>query len=165
LILNELGICQGAARVDMAVVNGSLNGYEIKSDKDTLERLPLQIKYYSQVFDNMAIVVGEKHLGSVSMVIPEWWSIIVVTANDENFLTLNVYKKGSYNSEVDPYALSQVLWKEEAIEILKKYNLQKGYISKSRDVIWKRLSDNLSIQELKDHVRHTLKSRTNWRVD
>lgn len=63
IIVNELGICQGSARVDMAVVNGSLNGYEIKSDMDTLQRLPIQKEYYSQVFDNMVIVIGEKHLG------------------------------------------------------------------------------------------------------
>ena len=40
VVIDELGICQGSARIDMAVVNGSLNGYEIKSDLDTLARLP-----------------------------------------------------------------------------------------------------------------------------
>src|SRR5690242_17854466 len=42
LVLDELGLRHGACRVDIAVVNGSMHGYEIKSDSDTLERLPSQ---------------------------------------------------------------------------------------------------------------------------
>jgi len=34
LVLDELGLCRGRARVDMAVVTGALNGYEIKGDYD-----------------------------------------------------------------------------------------------------------------------------------
>jgi len=34
LIREELGVCQGIARVDLAVVNGSVHGYEIKSEQD-----------------------------------------------------------------------------------------------------------------------------------
>lgn len=40
LVLDELGLRHGTCRVDIAVVNGYLHGYEIKSDSDTLERLP-----------------------------------------------------------------------------------------------------------------------------
>src|SRR5262245_26146770 len=36
-ILDELAICRGQVRVDLAVVNGSVHGYEIKSDRDTLD--------------------------------------------------------------------------------------------------------------------------------
>ena len=36
LVVDELGLCQGRARIDLAVVNSSLHGYEIKSERDTL---------------------------------------------------------------------------------------------------------------------------------
>ncbi len=36
LLGQELGLCQGFARVDLAVVNGTVHGYEIKSEQDTL---------------------------------------------------------------------------------------------------------------------------------
>ena len=62
LIVEELGIRQGAARVDVAVVNGSLHGYEIKSARDTLERLPKQSELYSSVFDTITLVTAENHL-------------------------------------------------------------------------------------------------------
>ncbi len=44
LIVDELGIRQGAARIDVTVINGVIHGYELKSDCDTLNRLPSQVK-------------------------------------------------------------------------------------------------------------------------
>jgi hypothetical protein len=35
IIVEEMGIYQGDFRIDIAVVNGRMTGYEIKSDKDT----------------------------------------------------------------------------------------------------------------------------------
>ena len=32
LIVEELGLCEGAVRIDVAAINGSIHGYEIKSD-------------------------------------------------------------------------------------------------------------------------------------
>ena len=42
-IIEELSVCDGDARVDIAVANGRLCGYGIKSDFDTFDRLPNQI--------------------------------------------------------------------------------------------------------------------------
>ena len=55
LIVEEFGLCQGAARVDVAVVNGSLNGYEIKSESDTLNRLHRQQDIYNRIFDSLSM--------------------------------------------------------------------------------------------------------------
>ena len=82
LIVEELGLCRGTARVDIAVVNGQLSGYEIKSDRDTLSRLPAQMATYSRVFDTMTAVVAERHLGSTKAIIPDWWGVQVVAAVD-----------------------------------------------------------------------------------
>ena len=41
-IVEEFGLCQGRARIDVAVFNGFINGFEIKSARDTLKRLPGQ---------------------------------------------------------------------------------------------------------------------------
>ena len=53
LIIEELGVNHGSARADIAAVNGILHCYEIKSDRDTLLRLPGQIKAYNAVFDQV----------------------------------------------------------------------------------------------------------------
>ena len=45
-IVDDLGLRHGVARVDVAVVNGIIHGYELKSDKDNLK---YHIKYKSTV--------------------------------------------------------------------------------------------------------------------
>ena len=44
-VFEELGLCQGDARVDVAVVNGSIHGFEIKSERDSLDRLSNQLPF------------------------------------------------------------------------------------------------------------------------
>src|SRR5262249_38903872 len=58
--LDELSLC-GLVRVDVAVINGTLAGHELKSDRDTLRRLPAQVEVYSKVLDRATFVVGEGH--------------------------------------------------------------------------------------------------------
>ena len=47
LIIDELGLAHAQSRIDLAVFNGHLHGYEIKSAGDTLERLPRQLSFYT----------------------------------------------------------------------------------------------------------------------
>jgi hypothetical protein len=72
-IVHELGVCQGYSRIDVAAVNGKLWGFEIKSERDTLERLETQIGYYGRVFDYLTIVVADKHLDRAEGIIPANW--------------------------------------------------------------------------------------------
>jgi hypothetical protein len=63
LILQELGVCYGEARVDLAAVNGQLVGFEIKSSSDTLVRLPKRVALYSRVMDEMTLFCDRRHSG------------------------------------------------------------------------------------------------------
>ena len=60
-MVDELGVCRGQVRIDVAVVNGRFHGYEIKSDRDSLRRLDGQVDLYSKVLDRATIVVGDRH--------------------------------------------------------------------------------------------------------
>lgn len=77
-IINELGIDFGASRVDIAVVNGILHGYEIKSESDTLKRLPKQMEYYNRLFERLTIVIDEKFYDDIQKIVPNWWGITIV---------------------------------------------------------------------------------------
>lgn len=72
-LLEELGLCRGEVRVDVTLVNGTLHGYEIKSDRDSLRRLVRQVALYSAVLDRATLVVGERHLLDAANVVPSWW--------------------------------------------------------------------------------------------
>lgn len=84
-IIDEMGVLNGSSKVDVAVINGKLHGYEIKSERDTLDRLPLQSKYYNTVFDKMTIVCSDKYLKKVETIIPKWWGILEVRKNKKSF--------------------------------------------------------------------------------
>lgn len=162
IILDEFSLLQGETRVDIAVINGQIHGFEIKSDQDTLERLPKQIALYSKVLDTVTIITGERYADKVLKIIPEWWGVKVAIA-PENLIKFEDIRMPQNNPEIDPYSLVQLLWREEALDLLKKYGLERGFSSKSRRVIWAKLAQSIPLEELKYHVRLYLKSRKNWR--
>lgn len=163
LIIEELGLCQGIARVDIAVVNGSLHGYEIKSERDTLIRLPAQCDVYSRSLEFVTIVVSIAHLSKVRDLVPKWWGIWCAVEKS-GIVSLRVLRKGKRNPKLVSLAVAQLLWRDEALEALTQRNLDKGLRSKSREIIWLRLASVLPPSELGDIVRDCLKNRgENWR--
>jgi hypothetical protein len=162
LIIEELGLCQGEARVDIAVVNGSIQGFEIKSNRDTLKRLSRQVEIYNRSLTSVTLVVGSKHLDQALKVIPNWWGVIVAKEkSDQRFLQIR--RKGKTNPCLDPLSVVQLLWRDEALETLKKFGLHRGLVNKPRIILWKKLAEHLSIREIITLVSHFLKSRENWR--
>src|SRR5258708_36353109 len=75
-IIEELGLCHGDARAGIAVVNGVLHGFEIKSERDSLERLAHQVDAYGRAFGYATLVTCEKHLAEARARVPRWWGII-----------------------------------------------------------------------------------------
>ncbi len=164
LIIDELGICQGESRVDLAVVNGSLNGFEIKSDRDTLDRLPRQLDYYNRCFDYMTIVVARNHLSEARQLIPKWWGIIEAI-DEENNTCLKVRRKPKQNKGMCVKSIVQFLWKEEAVSTLKKLGLATGHRLKKREELWSIIVESISVEELSSLVRESIKDRGDWRSD
>ena len=164
ILVDELGLCQGESRIDMAVVNGSLNGFEIKSECDTLMRLPLQQNIYGKTLDTVTIVTGSNHLTAVLEKVPSWWGIIEAYSSD-NCVQLKVLREAQQNQNIDSYSVLQLLWRDEAYEELERRNLHRGLKGKPRKLLWQKLAENLLPEEVSEVVRRRLKSRTNWRVD
>ncbi|WP_433581278.1 sce7726 family protein [Paenibacillus amylolyticus] len=162
LIINEMSVSQGLSRVDVAVLNGIMQGYEIKSESDKLIRLPLQVNEYNKVFERMTIVTADNYLEGVKKIIPSWWGIIKVS-NKKGIPTLRTVKKGRVNPSLDSLALAQLLWRDEAIDLLKKRGLEKGILSKPKREVYKRIADSLKPEELKLEVNQYLKTRKGWR--
>lgn len=147
----------------MAVVNGAINGYEIKSESDTLMRLPKQCEIYSQVFDTVTILSASKYVDDIVDIVPSWWGIIKTEMDCDGILHFMWIRSAQKNPEINPFALVQLLWREEALGILKEKGLQRGYLSKPKIKIWTALAEEIPLQELQDAVRAKLKERRNWR--
>jgi hypothetical protein len=164
LFVDELDL-GGLVRVDVAAVNGSLWGYEIKSAKDTLRRLPLQVEVYSRVLDHAALVVADRHHDHALNLLPEWWQVYVAAAAYDGQVELELERHGGRNPDVDPFQLAQLLWRDEALAELAERGLDRGVRSKPRRIIWQRLAGNVELDELQRTVRTRLKLRTGWRGD
>jgi hypothetical protein len=165
LIVDELGLCQGTSRIDIAVINGYMYGYEIKSEKDTLERLPLQIEIYNKIFDEVILVTCDNHIQQVMNLIPEWWGILLVRKTTNNLIEFTEFRSPKNNPLVDLFSIAQLLWRDEGIDILKEKGLVKGIMSKPRLEVWERLVEKLDPNDLKKTVRDHIKIRANWRSD
>ena len=164
-IVHELNVCYGSARVDLAAINGSFHGYEIKSDVDTLERLPLQVENYNQVFDHMTLVCSEKFVAEAEKIIPEWWGIYKAAVDEDKKVNISIYRDTKTNNSVDAFALTQFLWKEEVINILGRLGADKKISRLPKYKLWALLADICPLDSLKVYVRTCLKQRENWRLD
>lgn len=161
-IIEELALEHGTSRIDIAVINGEIHGYEIKSERDTLERLPRQIELYGLVMDRVTLVVGKRHFARAELSIPKWWGVKVAeTVRGEVYLTPK--REGQLNPTPDPFTIAMLLWREEALAELEARNADKGVRSKPRSAMYERLTQVLGLEELRYAVRTRLKSRASWR--
>lgn len=161
-IIDEMGLNLGSSIIDIAVVNGNMLGYEIKSDRDTLNRLNSQIEQYNKVFDYLNIVTSKKYAPIISDYVPEWWGIIEVE-EAKNQVVIHQHRLSKINNDVNPYSLLQLLWKDELIEIIEKFAPSKSIKNKPKKIIWTYISENLDKITIKDLVRFYLKKRINWK--
>jgi len=163
-IVPELGICQGEARIDVAVVNGHLHGFEIKSDSDTLARLPRQVELYGTTFDFVTLVVGSRHAPEVGDLVPVWWGIVEAIDHPDGVALID-RRPPRPNPGRSGREVARLLWREEALALLADHGLDAGIRSKPKKVLYERIGDSLPLDTVSSFVRLTLKSRDGWRPD
>jgi hypothetical protein len=162
IVLDELGLCQGAARVDVAVVNGRIHGFEIKSQADTLGRLPQQAEVYCATLDQVTLVLHESHLDEAKALVPDWWGLKVATSGRRGAVHFHQHRVAKLNPHPDPVAIAGLLWAEEALAILTRHGMDRGVRSKPRKELYARLAERLPLETLRDEVRAALKQRHAW---
>jgi hypothetical protein len=158
VILEELGLCRGRARVDVAVVNGILHGYEIKSDRDGIHRLESQASLYAKVLDRVTLVVGSRLLNQCLQRIPDWWGVLHAQWTSECFHFGEV-RAARMNPERDARALVELLWSKHAMALLEERKLARGVRGKPRRIVWDRICEHLPVDEIASAVRTNLKAK------
>ncbi|MHC4626866.1 MAG: sce7726 family protein [Planctomycetota bacterium] len=163
LVIDELGLQHGKCRADIAVINGYLVGYEIKSDYDSLRRLEGQVQSYNAIFDRVFVVVGGRHIDSLRERIPEWWGVIASSRGPRGAINFRMKRRARVNRSVDPVSVARLLWRDEAADILEQRGLPPRILRQPRTALYKQLTELLSTCELREAVRHYLQKRRNWR--
>lgn len=162
-ILDELGLRHGARRIDVAVVNGSIHGYEIKSDSDTLGRLAGQVEVYNSVLDFATLVVGKRLASEARKHIPGWWGLKIASEDSANKTTLINKRAPKMNPHIDPVALAELLWRSEVVELLSYMGATPKLLRSPRAVLYRELVSSIPLNQLRKAVRTRLKMRTGWR--
>lgn len=163
-IINELGICDGNARVDIALANGRLCGYEIKSDMDTLERLPGQVEAYNKTFDKITIVVGNKFKDRIENYVPEFWGIEVAYINKFGNISIKKLRSAKPNKNIESKALLELLWREELKILLLNHGI-KGISNINKRKLRDIAIETIPLKDIKSFTLETIKSREGWRFD
>lgn len=164
LIVDEFLLAYGAARADVALVNGRLEGFEIKAGNDTLTRLPSQVEAYDRVFEFSWVVTTKEHLPGVRQIVPREWGLMVATS-DGTVGTLKPVRSAKRNNKREADHLARLLWRGELLAKLEALGLPKGLKSKPKIALYAALAAALPVHELADYVRTCLKSREDWRAD
>lgn len=105
-----------SCRADLVVFNGTATAYEIKSDRDNLDRLVAQVRAYTQVFPVVYVICSAFHLDSVREELPE--SIGLLTLGDDLKVCTERGARECYD-QISPTEVFRSIRRGEAKTILK----------------------------------------------
>lgn len=163
VLLEELGLCRGQVRADVTLVNGALHAYEIKSDRDTLHRLLPQAAMYAKIFDRVTLVVGARHQAAALALIPPWWGVLAALPTPRG-PRLHTVRRALRNRAIDPRALVELLWLDDALALLERRGAVRGARGKPRAFVWDRVCEQYAVNEIAAAVRGHLKARATQRA-
>lgn len=164
-ILDELGLRHGAGRIDIALVNGIIHGFELKSDADNLKRLPHQIQIYNSVLDKVTLVVGSRHAKEAARMLPAWWGIKVAAIGPRGGFDFDDLRRATKNPEQDLVSVCRLLWRNEALTLLDELGHAKSLRHKPRSLIYSHLARVADLETVCARVCRQLKFRIDWRSD
>lgn len=158
----EWSIGVGATRIDVAAINGTITGCEVKSAVDNFGRLESQVPLYSAVLDSAILVVeGGPAVRRASNVLPAWWGIWQAR-EVESGVALEVVRSPGSNPAPEPLAIAQLMWRDEAFETLAGRGLTAGLRKATRWRLWQELAEQFSLEDLRQEVRRAIKARQDW---
>lgn len=161
-VIEEFSLPVAKARIDMAVINGALHGYEIKSASDTLQRLPSQIEAYSKVFDYLSIVTEWKYESKILNHIPDWIGIFLCE-DKKGIRSIKQIREPLLNNNKECFYIAKLLWRDELIECLIENRIP--FCKKDRNwLLCEAISENLDVEIVSELVRAKLKKRINWKI-
>lgn len=158
LVVDELGVSGGIARLDLAVLNGVIHGFEIKSESDSLARLPRQVEHFSDVADFMTLIVVDQFEAGALGAIPEWWGLALARRRGKAVF-FEMRRECKPNPAVDVLSFLEFLWRDEAYSLLAEYGSVRRLKTATKDRLYRELAQQISWSKLHDLVLRTLRLR------
>ena len=163
LVIHELGLAHAKRRIDIAVIDGEFRGYEIKSEKDNLNRLDGQLQIFTRALHRLTLVVATKHLNSILGTIPAWCGVTEVRADLKDRIKLREVRKAKRNPSFDPFTFAHLLWRSEAQNLLSRFDAEPAIFRAPRAILYRLLVEKLSEDQLTKMIKDAMEKRNNWR--
>lgn len=163
LVVDELGLAHAKSRVDVAVIGDCVHGYEIKSDRDTLDRLPLQLETYRRSLQKVTIVAAQKHISRVLASVPEWCGVIAVSTGPRGGMCFAVLRNARKNPEAEGVMLAHLLWRTEVVQVLTQLGIGDRQLQRPRKELYSMLCERMPLKELGALIGPVMAQREAWR--
>ena len=163
LVVDELGLAHSKARIDVAVINGCLHGFEIKSAADSLARLSQQLEIYEECLEKLTIVCAEKHVPGVRKLTPSWCGILKANRGPRGGIQFVTLRNSKKNPNIRAHRLAHLLWRSEAVALLTRLNASPRTLRAPRIVLYEALAAALTVGELTASIKEFMELRSHWR--
>lgn len=160
LVVNELTVAMGMSKIDVAVLNGRLEGYEIKSDRDSLVRLDSQIQQYQEICDRLTVVTTDRYRAAIESIAPQWCGVMVATS-EEGVVKLTSLRPALENPNWDILALMLLLWQTETVALARSLGFRAPR-TMGKGLIHRQLALRIAHDHLRARVLDCLRQRTTW---
>lgn len=108
----------GTSKADLVILNGTSTVYEIKSERDNLDRLTAQLASYFKVFSRVNVITSELHVDTLLAKVPPYVGILLLN----NRLKISTVREAQ--DRLDDFCqltLLDSLQRREAFEILRSF--------------------------------------------
>lgn len=163
LVIDELGLAHAKCRIDVAVINGCIHGYEIKSAKDTLDRLNSQIDIYRRTLQKLTIVAAPKHVVRIMNCVPEWCGLLAAGQGPRGGINFSMMRNAVGNPDIDPVMIAHLLWRDEVIKLLSQLGYAPRELRRPRRHLYEMLCEAMTIREITAAIRTFMVQRQMWR--
>lgn len=163
LVIDELGLAHARSRIDVAVINGCIHGYEIKSAKDNLDRFATQIDIYRQTLQKLTLVTAPKHVAGIMDRAPEWCGVLAAEQGSRGGVSFQVLRNPVANPDIDPVMMAHLLWRNEVIELLSQAGCPPKDLRRPRRQLYEILCEAMTLREITASIRAFMVRRRTWR--
>lgn len=141
----------------IGAIDGSLLGFEIKSDNDSYTRLKTQTKDYDKFCDINFLVIGKSHEKQAEFHIPSYWGIICIY-EENGKIQVEMQQIPGYNPNVSVRRQIEFLWRPELYQI-QKWNDMPEYKHKSKEFVRDKIVEKVPEAKLKRQITDLLFER------
>ena len=159
-IVDELGLSGGKVYADVAAIHaGGLHLIEIKSGRDSLARLPRQVRHYSAAGSTCTLIAHPRHIERALKIIPPWWGLA-----ETGELSVAVLRPPRPNPELHLLTVVDLLWRDEMLALCRVHGCARGMSRATRRTLNRQLRLRVPPRLLVAEVAHTLRGRPEgWR--